>query len=181
MFVLNIPNVLTLMRVMLVPVFVACFYTDHTAMAFCAYVAASLTDMADGYLARKLNQITSFGKLMDPLADKLMQISMLTCLCSGGYIPWWVMFVLLGKEIIMVIGGEFLLKRRNVVVKSNWSGKLATVLLVTAIIAVYPWHGVETVTKIGSVLLYLGLTVSLYSMVNYGLLYVKNANQQTAH
>ena len=181
MFVLNIPNILTIIRMVLIPVFIALYYSDLTALAFAVYVTACLTDAADGYLARRLNQVTAFGKLMDPLADKLMQLSMMFCLASTGYMPWWVLIVLLGKEIVMVTGGTLLFKKRDVVVMSNWSGKVATVLLILAIVAVFPWHGVEVVTRLGHILLYVGLAVSLFSMVNYGLIYVKNGNGQKAH
>ena len=181
MFVLNIPNVLTIIRIVLIPVFIALYYRGRPVLAFAVYVAACLTDAADGYLARKLNQVTPFGKLMDPLADKLMQLSMMLCLASTGHMPWWVLIVLLTKEIVMVTGGTLLLKKRDVVVMSNWSGKAATVLLILAIVAIFPWHGVEAVYRVGHVLLYVGLAVSLFSMVNYGLIYVKNGNARKAH
>ena len=180
MFVLNIPNALTILRIALIPVFVGCFFSGHTTAALCAYITAGLTDALDGYLARKLNQITSFGKLMDPLADKLMQVSMLLCLCSEGYVPWCALFILLGKEIILVTGGAVLLKKRHVVVKSNWSGKTATVLLIAAIISLYPWHDIALLTQAGRILLFAGLGMSLYAAVNYGLLYVKNSNPSKA-
>ena len=173
MFVLNIPNILTLIRIVLIPAFIALYYGGQTALAFAVYIAACLTDAADGYLARKMNQISSFGKLMDPLADKLMQLSMIFCLASTGYVPWWVLCVLLAKEIVMVTGGTLLLKKRDVVVMSNWFGKTATVLLILAIAAIFPWHGIEIVSRIGRVLLYIGLGISLFSMVNYALIYVK--------
>ena len=80
-----------------------------------------------------------------------------------------------------LIGSAMLLKKRDVVVMSNWSGKAATVLLVLAVVAIFPWHAVEAVRTAGYVLLYAGLAVSLYSMVNYGLLYVKNGNGPKAH
>ena len=180
-FVLNIPNILTIIRIVLIPIFITLYYRGLAALAFAVYVVACVTDAVDGYLARRLNQVTAFGKLMDPLADKLMQLSMMLCLASTGYLPWWVLFVLLAKEIVMVTGGTLLFKKRDVVVMSNWSGKVATVLLILAIVAIFPWHGVEVVSRIGHVLLYIGLGVSLFSMVNYGLIYVKNGNVQKAH
>ena len=176
-FVLNIPNILTLVRMGLIPVFIVLYYNGLTKAAFAVYVAACVTDALDGYLARKHNQVTAFGKLMDPLADKLMQLSMMTCLASTGHLPWWVLFVLLGKEIIMVTGGTLLLKKRNVVVMSNFSGKIATVLLILSIVAIFPWHGVEAIYRIGHVLLYIALAVSLFSMVNYGLIYITKQKQ----
>ena len=67
------------------------------------YVVACVTDAVDGYLARRLNQVTAFGKLMDPLADKLMQLSMMLCLASTGYLPWWVLFVLLTILVVTAV------------------------------------------------------------------------------
>ncbi|MBO4886236.1 MAG: CDP-diacylglycerol--glycerol-3-phosphate 3-phosphatidyltransferase [Clostridia bacterium] len=174
MFVLNIPNVLTIIRIILIPIFIALFCHGQTAPAFAVYAAACVTDAADGYLARRLNQVTAFGKLMDPLADKLMQLSMMLCLAVTGYLPWWVVIVLLAKETVMVTGGTLLFKKRDTVVMSNWSGKVATALLMLAIAAIFPWHGVEAVSRIGHALLYAGLGMSLFSMVYYGLIYVKN-------
>lgn len=181
MFVLNVPNVLTIIRMVLIPVFIALYYGDLTVLAFAVYVTACLTDALDGYIARRFDQITPFGKLMDPLADKLMQLSMMFCLTSTGYMPWWALIVLLAKEIVMVTGGALLFKKRDVVVMSSWPGKVATVLLILAIIAIFPWHSVDAVRRAGHVILYAGLTVSLFAMVNYGLIYVKNGNSRKAH
>ena len=128
-FVPTIPNILTLIRMALVPVFIALYFCGMPIWAFCAYLTASLTDFLDGYLARRLNQITSFGKLMDPAADKLMQLSMLFCLTYTKHLPVWALAVLLGKELIMISAGWYLLKKRNVVVRANWSGKYMTLFL----------------------------------------------------
>lgn len=181
MFVLNVPNVLTIIRIVLIPVFIALYSGGQYIPAFAVYALASLTDLADGYLARRLNQITSFGKLMDPLADKLMQLSMIICLAATGYLPWWALAVLLAKELLMVAGSALLLKKRDVVVMANWAGKAATVLLVVGIAAIFPWHAVEILRRIGYVLFYAGLCVSLYAMVNYAMIYVKNGNGSKEH
>ena len=103
------------------------------------------------------------------------------CLASTGYMPWWALIVLLAKEALMVAGGALLLKKRDVVVMANWAGKAATALLVLGIAAIFPWHAVEAVRRVGYVLFYAGLCVSLYAMVNYALIYVKNGNSGKEH
>ena len=117
----TIPNVLTMIRLILVPVFVALFLKGHRMASLGVFVAASLTDMLDGYLARKLNQITDFGKLFDPLADKLMVLSAMVCQGIVGVFPWSAIIIVACKELFMVIGGLLMLKN-DVVVYSNYVG-----------------------------------------------------------
>ena len=85
----TIPNVLTIIRIILIPVFVVLFFKGYKIAALCVFCAASLTDMLDGYLARKLNQITDFGKLFDPLADKVMVVTAMVCQALIGVFPWF--------------------------------------------------------------------------------------------
>jgi len=176
----NLPNILTTVRLALVPVFVILFYSGHPRYALAAYMTACLTDVLDGYLARRMDQVTAFGKLMDPLADKVMQLAMLFCLSHKGHLAWWVLAIMAGKEIFMVIGGTMLLKKRNVVVISNWTGKAATVLWVLAILTVYPWHGSDALFRIGDVLVYASICLSLFALVNYILIYVKRSARKDA-
>ena len=107
--ILNVPNILTMVRILLLPVVVWRFLVGDSTGALLAYLAAMLTDAVDGYLARRWNEVTAFGKLMDPLADKLLQLTMMGCLTLTGYIHWWVLAVMAAKEIFMVIGGTMLL------------------------------------------------------------------------
>ncbi len=129
----NVPNALTILRLVLVPVFVLLFRGGHPKWALAVFCAASLTDMLDGKLARKLNQITDFGKLFDPLADKLMVLTALFCQAGAGVLPWPAVFIVLGKEILMVMGGAFMLKR-GTVVYANYFGKVATVFFMASLI-----------------------------------------------
>lgn len=173
---MNLPNLLTLLRMCMIPVFAAMYYSDMQAASLIVFLLAGATDVLDGYLARKWNQITSFGKLMDPLADKLMTLTMVFCLTDTGYLPVWVLVVLLCKEIMMVLGSMALLKGlkgEKIVVKSNWAGKAATALLVAAIALVFPWHAWETVRAIGNALTYVAVGFSLFAMLNYARVYVK--------
>ena len=91
----TVPNVLTMLRLVLVPVFAVLFFRGDRKASLAVFIAASLTDLLDGYLARRLNQITDFGKLFDPLADKLMVLTALVCQGIAGVFPW-VAIVLVG-------------------------------------------------------------------------------------
>ena len=101
----NVPNVLTMIRMALIPVFWILFFTEGCRYwALAVYVIASLTDLADGYIARKYNLITDFGKLMDPMADKLMVVSMMMAWGIVGVLPVAPLVIVFIKETIMVIG-----------------------------------------------------------------------------
>ncbi|MBQ6720871.1 MAG: CDP-alcohol phosphatidyltransferase family protein, partial [Clostridia bacterium] len=129
----TVPNVLTIFRLLLVPVFVIVFVSGHPKAALAVFVAASLTDLLDGFLARKLNQITDFGKLFDPLADKLMVLTALACQGFSGVLPWAAILVVAAKEIYMVIGGLIML-HHDIVVYSNLLGKSAQVFFIASLI-----------------------------------------------
>ena len=128
----NVPNVLTMLRLALIPVFVVLFATGHEKLALLTFLVASFTDFLDGYLARKHNQITAFGKLMDPLADKVMVCTALLCQGIQGVFPWTAIAIVMGKELLMVLGGVFML-RNDVVVYSNMLGKLAQCCFILAL------------------------------------------------
>ena len=129
----TIPNVLTMLRLILIPVFVVLFFSGQRKAALAVFVAASLTDMLDGFLARRLNQITDFGKLFDPLADKLMVLTAMVCQAIAGVFPWAAIIIVACKELYMVLGGMFMLKR-GVVVYSNLIGKAAQVCFIASLV-----------------------------------------------
>ena len=132
----TVPNVLTMLRLVLVPVFVVLFLKGYKMASLAVFAVASLTDMLDGYLARKLNQITDFGKLFDPLADKLMVLSAMVCHAIAGAFPWSAIIIVACKELIMVLGGVFMLGK-GVVVYSNYVGKAAQVCFIAALILAF--------------------------------------------
>ena len=147
------------------------------------FALASFTDCLDGYLARKNNQITSFGKLCDPLADKLMVLSILFCLASDGYLApqkyaelnWVIMISMLVKEFIMMCGSMVMLQK-GVVVQSNIFGKAATCLFVLGILLVFPWHGAQTVRSVGHVVIVVAAFTSLAALTSYVVSCVKKLN-----
>ena len=178
---MNLPNLLTILRMCMIPIFVALYYSGMQPLALIVYLLAGATDILDGYLARKWNQITSFGKLMDPLADKLMTLTMIYCLTDTGYLPVWVMIVLLLKELMMVLGSLALLKGlkgQKIVVMANWAGKAATAMLIAAVALVFPWHSWEIVRTIGQVIMYIAVGFSLFAMGNYAYVYVKKLTEK---
>ena len=126
-----IPNVLCIIRIILVFVFVVLSLGDDDRMLYCAllvFLMAGATDILDGFLARRNNWITELGKILDPLADKLMQCTVLVVLSSKSILPGWFALVFILKELITLVMGLLVIKRRNVVVVSRWYGKAAACL-----------------------------------------------------
>lgn len=130
----NLPNTLTMFRLVLVPFFILLYLDGHPYQSLAVFCIASLTDMLDGYLARKNNQITSFGKLVDPLADKLLVVSALICHGWKGVFPWVAIILVSIKEIGMITGSLVLLGKKDVVVHSNYWGKTSTCFFIAALI-----------------------------------------------
>lgn len=129
----NIPNVLTMLRLILIPVFVVLFFNGQKMAALAVFCIASFTDFLDGFLARKLNQVTDFGKLFDPLADKLMVLTAMICQTFWGPLPLVAVLIVALKELVMVFGGMFMLSK-NVVVYANYYGKAAQVGFIASLI-----------------------------------------------
>lgn len=130
---MNIPNILTISRFFLVPIYIWAFFSPdiekNLLVSTAVFIVAGITDLLDGYIARKYNMVTKWGTALDPLADKLMQITVVICLTIGGYIPLWLPIVIIIKEGLMILGGLFLyLKGEKMVVPANRYGKLATVV-----------------------------------------------------
>ena len=128
-----VPNALTVLRFLLIPIIVIACVQGQYILAIAVLSISGLTDILDGTIARKYNYITDFGKLMDPLADKATQLSLLTTLFIKGAIPIWILAVVVLKEFCMVSGASFLYGK-ELVVSSKWYGKLATVLFYVAMV-----------------------------------------------
>lgn len=133
---MNIPNILTLIRFLLVPVFGYLSFKGYYLMAVLVFIVAGITDVLDGYIARKYNMTTDFGKFADPLADKLMQVTALAFLTRVGLIPMVILIVIIAKDIFIGLGSLLLYKKKNYVASANWYGKLATVIFYFAVIMV---------------------------------------------
>ena len=164
----TIPNVLTIIRMILIPVFVVLIFRGQKIAALAVFAAASLTDMLDGYLARKLNQITDFGKLFDPLADKLMVLTAMVCQGIAGIFPWTAIIIVACKELVMVLGGVFMLSR-NVVVYSNYIGKAAQAFFIAALILSFFHEELGTWgVQLDIILLWITVGLAITAMAVYG-------------
>lgn len=150
-----IPNILTILRFLFIPIILYFIFTGNYILGFIFFTISGITDILDGFIARKYNLISNFGKLMDPLADKLTQISVLASLVIVEIIPIWILVIVVLKELIMVIGASFLYGK-DVVVYSKWYGKLATVLFYLAIV-------ISLITKqLGITGLWVNLSLLIY-------------------
>jgi len=132
----NIPNFLTIIRFILIPVFGYYLFYEQYKVALLLFLLAGLTDVLDGYVARAFNMITAWGKLADPLADKLMQITALVLLTYHRKIPLIIVIIVVIKEVFMALGSVVLYRKKQYVVSANWYGKLATVIFYFAVVMI---------------------------------------------
>lgn len=169
----NIPNALTIIRFILIPFIVYFILTGQYISGFITLTISGLTDILDGYIARKFNFITNFGKLIDPLADKSTQVAVLASLTFKGIVPFWILLIVFFKEFIMVSGASFLYGKK-LVVSSRWYGKLSTVLFYIAIVCSLFIEYWNTSINPGSPLFgfddyiyYLAILTTIFSLVMY--------------
>ena len=161
--IINVPNALTLVRILLLPVVVWRFVLGDTTGALIAYMTAMLTDALDGIIARKTNQITALGKLLDPIADKLSLVTLLGLFVSAGEIPLWVLAIILFKEVMMVIGGGVALKH-GIVVYALPIGKVTTVTFVLSMLARF-----LSTPSPADILLWISVALSMVALVWYAI------------
>jgi len=135
---MNLPNKLTLLRICLVPLYIACFYIDASWAVYVAaiiFVAAFITDIADGYIARTQNLVTNFGKLMDPIADKLLTASALIMLTAKGLLSPIAAIIIIAREFL-ISGFRLVSAGSGVVIAANWLGKVKTTTQAIAMVLV---------------------------------------------
>ena len=166
---LNLPNKLTLIRVLLIPVFVVFLYLPYTAtrvIALVIFIAASLTDTADGFIARRYQLITNFGKFMDPPADKLLVCAALICLVRTGDIPARIVIIIISREFI-ISGFRLIAADNGLVIAASWWGKIKTVCqMVMIAFLIAPLRG-NTMMRIRTVLIYASLVLTVLSLLDY--------------
>lgn len=174
----HVPNILTIIRFLLIPFILYFIFTEKYIAAFVMLTVSGLTDVLDGIIARKFNCITNFGKLIDPLADKATQISILAALTFKGIIPLWMLLVVFVKEFAMIAGASFLYGK-ELVVSSRWYGKFATVLFYLAIICSFfitywnahlighPEYSTPMLPHFDIYIYYLALIATIFSLVMY--------------
>ncbi|MBQ7718854.1 MAG: CDP-diacylglycerol--glycerol-3-phosphate 3-phosphatidyltransferase [Clostridia bacterium] len=136
---MNIPNILTLIRIALIPVTAYMFYLHNITAAVIVFMVACVTDILDGFIARRFNMVTDLGKVLDPLADKGMQMTVLFSMAALSYIPWAVVIVIICKELLQFAGGAQLYSS-NVIISANWYGKVSTVVTSVCVIVILLFH-----------------------------------------
>ena len=188
----HVPNILTIIRFLLIPILVLFAFEDNYIATFIVLTLSGLTDVLDGYIARKYNFISNFGKLMDPLADKMTQVALLGTLAIQKIIPVWIIVVVIIKEFLMVSGASFLYGK-ELVVSSKWYGKLTTVLFYVAIVCslfTQYWnetlinkYSLSAIPEFHTYIYYLAVLTTVFSLIMYikafymqG--YLKNAIEQ---
>jgi CDP-diacylglycerol--glycerol-3-phosphate 3-phosphatidyltransferase len=177
----NLPNLLTLARIAIVPIFVIFLFFDSRDAGFWAaalFSVAAVTDAVDGWLARRWNVETSFGKFLDPLADKLIVMSALVMLIPMGRVPAWAVFAILARDVI-VSGIRSIASAEGTVIAASDLGKYKTIFQMVAIIGLllhykYYWFfGLEweifhvSMQNVGLVFFYISLGLTVWSGVEY--------------
>lgn len=163
------PNALTLLRFLLIVVFVYIFWVPQNYLsAVIVFAAAALTDLLDGYIARRYNAMTDTGKLLDPLADKLMLVAALSCLCAAGMLPMFFLIFEIIKEFVMILGGIYLYKKK-VVVYSRFLGKAATACFNVGIVLTFlrPYFIGVFAFPVNKALLYIAVGLALVAFIQY--------------
>lgn len=183
---LNVPNLITAVRILLIPVFVILFMTPSSTRSLWAamiFVLASATDLLDGYVARKMEQITRLGKLLDPIADKLLVISAVILLVGLHRVPAILAILLIGREMA-ITGLRVIASDQGLVIPVERLGKLKTFLQVVSITmlilqpSVLPRMGTTDLHDWGRILLWCALILSLTSAGQYFYRFAKQLRQQ---
>jgi cardiolipin synthase (CMP-forming) len=134
---MNLPNFLTLIRFVLIPLYVFVFMSDHKIAAFFIVIFAGLTDVLDGYIARKRGQVTELGIMLDPLADKCMMITVIISLVFTGMIPWAAALAMFVRDAGMILGSAIFHFRGKRTVPANAMGKITTVLFYLSFLFIF--------------------------------------------
>ena len=167
---MNLPNKLTVARVIMIPFFLVFLMTDFFEaaryVALAIFIIASLTDMLDGKIARKYNLVTNFGKFMDPLADKLLVCSAMIAFTGMGIMPAWIVIIIIAREFI-ISGFRLIAAEKNVVIAAGMSGKIKTtvqMIMCCLLIARLPFNFMRYVEQ---VFIYAALVLTVYSLIVY--------------
>ena len=173
-FVKFIPNALTILRILLLPVFVWTFFCLGPRIALFIFIAAALTDVLDGYIARKAHVESNFGKLADPLADKLMTITALVCLTIAKFLPWYFLAFFILKELFLIIGTTRTLLRKKIACPSKIFGKAAMVVVSVGIMLsffsaqIHPWN---------IVIMFIAVGLSVAAAIDYYICYYQRKTE----
>ncbi len=166
---MTLASKITLIRIAFIPVYMILMYMSGGQpglwmyMALGVFIIASLTDYLDGHIARKYNQVTDFGKFLDPLADKLLTIAAMTMFCQWGSMPAWALMIVLTREFA-VTGLRLVAVGKGKVIAADWSGKVKTA---STMIGLCAWMAFPAVPLLGVIVTGVIVVTTVYSGVEY--------------
>ncbi len=165
---MNLPNKLTMFRVILIPFFIVFLLVPITPVdkwiALGIFIVASLTDLLDGYIARKYNLVTNFGKFMDPLADKLLVCSALICLIELDRIPSWMVIIIIAREFV-ISGFRLIASDNGVVIAASYWGKFKTTFQMIAVCLMIA--DIEALAMVTLIVTWIAVILTVVSLVDY--------------
>ena len=164
---MSIPNILSLGRLILVPVFAVLFFAapEYSWTAALVLLVSGITDFLDGFIARKYNQITQLGKILDPLADKLLVCSAMICMIEVDKLPAWVVIIIIGREFI-ISGFRLIAAENGIVIAANYWGKFKTVSqMIMIILLMLDFGGVFAVLT--QIFIWLSVALTIISLLTY--------------
>ena len=171
----NIPNLLSILRIIIIGPFVYYFLKDDYLMAAIMIAISGLSDMFDGYIARKFNQITKLGAMLDPVADKITLASVVICMCIKIPVIMPIIIILLIKEILMLLAGLILLKKHKTPPPAQWYGKIATIVFyvsVAIIVLLKALWGIENIT-LTITLMCITVVLMFFALIKYFILFLQ--------
>lgn len=166
---MNLANKITMFRILLIPIFVLSYYYDQSGISSLAiFLLGSFSDFLDGYVARKYDMITDFGKFIDPIADKILVLSAFILFIERGFVEPWVVIVVLFRELL-ISGFRMLAAKKNISIAADIFGKLKTTTQFFSVI--FFFLTIILINRnmyiIGKVLLYISVALTVLSMINY--------------
>ena len=167
---MNLPNKLTILRVIMIPFFVWFLLaqggenTTYRFISAAIFIVASLTDMLDGKIARKYNLVTNFGKFMDPLADKLLVCSALICLVELKQLPAWMVIIIISREFI-ISGFRLVASDKGVVIAAGYWGKFKTTFQMVMIVLMIA--DIPVLSLVTTIVMWAALILTVVSLVDY--------------
>jgi len=164
-----VPNLLSIFRICLVPVFITSYFTDEGDVKLCAifvYALASFSDVLDGFFARRYKAASKLGKVLDPLGDKLMTVSVMACITIDGVIPLWAVLVAGFKEILMGIGGYLVHKLAEVEIPpSNMIGKASTVVFFLVCLTLMVFRKIPS--NVATIMISVAVALTFIALASY--------------
>ncbi len=173
---MTVPNIITIIRIILVPVFCILYFTPGLRWAaFTVLVVSGISDVLDGIIARKFNQVSRLGKVLDPVADKLFQLSTVICITIDHLEIWWMLALMIAKELFMLIGGTIFYHKTHAVIASEWYGQLTSVLLFSTFVITFFLYFMNAPRPLSIIIISVFAAVTMVFMIISAVSYTRMA------